>query len=259
MQGRILFLGTGGSLGVPVIGCSCLVCSSADPKNRRMRSSAVLQIGEKVFLIDAGPDFRSQALKYQINRLDGFLLTHAHYDHLGGLDDMKVYQHIQQRKLPCLMSKETFAEVKVRYHYFIREEEGVYDSPFFSWHLLEKGQGDVLFEGVHFTSVSYYQMGMKVSGFRVGNLAYISDIKIYEEEILQRIQDVDILVVSALRHTSSPMHFSVEEAVAFARKVNAKRTFFTHVSHELDHATTNASLPKGFEMAYDGMEVLFSV
>jgi phosphoribosyl 1,2-cyclic phosphate phosphodiesterase len=258
MKDRFLLLGTGSSLGVPIVGCSCQVCGSDNPKNKRLRSSALVQIGEKRLLLDAGPDIRHQALKYGVSKIDGFLLTHAHYDHLGGFDDLKIYQYLADRKLPCLMSRDTFDEFRIRYHYFVKcMEENLYESPYFSWHFLEHDFGKTEFQGIEMEYVTYYQMGMKVIGLKIGNLAYISDIKVYSEDLVRQIKGVDILIVSALRHTTSVMHFSLEEAIEFSKKIEAKKTILTHISHELDHDATNALLPDWIEMGYDGMEIVF--
>lgn len=258
MKGHLLFLGTGGSLGVPVIGCNCPVCTSDLPFNKRLRSSALIRFGNKSYLIDAGPDLRMQALKYKIDHLDGMFLTHSHYDHIAGLDDLRIFYYLQKERIPCLLSAETFDEIQVRYHYLLKHfEDGVRVGIHLNMQLLEDDFGSTDFAGVHVNYLSYYQAGMKVNGFRFGNLAYISDIKQYSEQVITALKGIDILILSALRPETTEMHFSLSEGIAFAQKVEAKQTYFTHVAHDLDYEKTEAQLPKGFHLSYDGLEIEF--
>jgi phosphoribosyl 1,2-cyclic phosphate phosphodiesterase len=260
MQGKFLFLGSGGSMGVPVVGCHCKVCTSNSPNNKRLRPSGLIQVGGKNFLIDVGPDFREQALKYQIKHLDGLLITHSHFDHIGGLDDLRVFYFIQKKAVPCLVSKETYEELKVRYHYMMRPlEKGKSAFAQLDFRLLEDDFGRVDFEGVMWDYVSYYQADMKVTGFRLGSLAYISDIRKFEERVVDALQGVETIIISALRYTPSEVHFSIDEAIDFVRRVGAKRTYFTHIAHDLDHEETNAKLPEDVRMGYDGLEFSFSI
>ncbi len=257
MESQFVFLGTGSSMGVPVIGCKCSVCTSLDPKNQRMRAGVLLKIGDKQILIDAGPDVRRQALLHKIDRIDGFILTHAHYDHIAGFDDIKAYRQ-GEKKVPCLMLDETLEELKIRYHYLIRPlPEDSLNSPFFTWQLLKNGGGKTLFEEVPLTIVTYMQSGMKVLGVRVGNLAYISDIKEYKKEIFEALKGVEILIVSALKEGGSNMHFSVGEALDFSKAVRAKTTYLTHIAHEMCHEKAQALLPSDVFLAYDGLSISF--
>ncbi|NGX45721.1 MAG: Phosphoribosyl 1,2-cyclic phosphodiesterase [Chlamydiae bacterium] len=256
MKGKFLFLGSGGSLGIPIVTCTCAVCKSSSPFNKRLRPSGLLTIGEKSFLIDVGPDFRDQALRYGIKHLDGILLTHTHYDHVGGLDEVRVFYFLQKQRIPILSSKETFEEVEHRYHYLFRAPPGSPNRcPQFEFELLKEDFGQITFVGEKFDTVSYFQAGMKVTGYRIGNFAYISDIRHYDDLVVERLQGVEILVVSALRESPSEVHFSLEEAAAFSHKVGARTTFLTHITHDLDHDETNAKLPKGIALAHDGLEI----
>lgn len=260
MKSKLVFLGTGGSMGVPMIGCSCSVCQSQDSHNRRLRSSALLQIGEKRFLIDASPDFREQALRVQLKQLSGVLITHSHYDHVGGMDDLRVFHILQKVRLPCYLSEEAFGEIKNRYAYFFRPiSEQISVSPQLDFHVLKEDTGRFTCDSVTFKYLTFFQPGTKVTGYRLGDLAYVSDIRTYSESVFDELAGVEILILSALRWTPSPMHFSIDEAVAFARKVGAKKTYFTHIAHELDHRETNAKLPPDIRLAYDGLEIPFHV
>lgn len=245
-------------MGVPVIGCQCKVCASDSPFNKRLRSSVLISVNDKTFLIDAGPDFREQALKYCIKHLDGVILTHAHFDHIGGLDDLRVFYFIKHKPLPCLLLQETFDELEIRYDYLMRPpQKGHSLSAQFDFHVIDKPFGAVNFEGLESKCLTYYQGGMKVLGVRLGNLAYVLDIKQFTEAVFTSLQGIDILILSALRYSPSEMHFSIDEAIAFARKVGAKKTYFTHISHDLEHHETSAKLPKGIALGYDGFELDF--
>lgn len=260
MQGTLLFLGTGGSAGVPIIGCKCAVCRSSSPFNKRSRPSALLTLGKKVILIDSGPDFRSQALHYGINTLTGVILTHTHYDHVGGLDELRVFYFMQHLKLPILASIETYEELRTRFHYLFktRQADGSLQSQF-DFQILENDFGTTHFLGIKVDYVSYTQADMKVTGYRFGNLAYISDIREYEQRVIDELQGIETLIISALRYTRSEVHFSIEEALEFSAKVGAKKIFFTHISHELDHEETNQQLPENVRLAHDGLEIPFKL
>ena len=249
----LVFLGSGGSMGVPVVSCKCKVCKSDSLFNKRLRPSALLKIGKKQFLIDAGPDFRIQALRYGIDHLDGVLLTHTHFDHVGGLDDLRVFYFLQDKQLHCLLSRETYEEIRLRVHYLFHEDK----CPWLKFQILKKDFGPVEFEGVHFECVTYFQAGMKVTGYRAGSFAYISDIRVYDQAVIDHLKGVDILILSALRYTPTTVHFSIDEAIDFSHKVGAKKTFITHIAHDLEHDETNARLPENVRLAYDGLEINF--
>lgn len=256
-QGHFRFLGTSGSMGIPVIGCHCAVCQSESPCNQRTRTSGLISIGNKKLLIDCGPDFRMQALRYHIESLDGLLLTHTHHDHIAGVDELRVYYMVHKVPMPCLLSEESSIDLKTRYNYIFDEPMKNKMTTRMSFQVLKGHRGITDFLGVKIQYVTYEQGGMLVNGYRLGNFAYISDIKNYPETLFDDLKGVEILVVSALRETSSPMHFRIDEAVQFSKRVGASQTWLTHIAHELDHETTNARLPPNIRMAYDGLELSF--
>lgn len=257
-KGTLLFLGTGGSMGIPVIGCSCEVCTSEDPCNMRFRSSVLCTIDGQRILVDCGPDFKQQALKHNIDLLDGLIFTHAHNDHTAGIDELRVICLRSGKPIPCLLSADTAKDLRIRFAYIFEERE-----PYaglvarLGMQEFERDRGEVVFQGIRIGYVSYSQLGMRVDGLRFGDLAYISDIKDYPESIFEDLKGVKTLVLSALRFQSTKMHFNVDEAVAFAQKVRAEKTWLMHVSHELEHEKGNAYLPENIQIAYDGLQLEF--
>jgi phosphoribosyl 1,2-cyclic phosphate phosphodiesterase len=260
MQGRFLFLGTGGASGIPMIGCDCEVCRSVSPFNKRSRSAGLIQIEEKNTLIDVGPDFRTQALNFNIKHLNAVLLTHAHADHIAGIDDLRAYYFLEKKRIPCILSRETFEEIKLRYHYMLKPvtpEKSL--SAQIDFQTLPDDFGDFELEGMHFKYFSYFQEEMKVTGFRIGNFAYVSDIRKYSDQVIDALKGIDILVLSALRHVPTRMHFSLEEAIAFSRRTSAKITYLTHIAHDLEYAATSAILPPDVKMSYDGLDISIEI
>ncbi len=258
MQGSFLFLGTGASAGVPLIGCACPVCQSIDPHNQRLRPSGVVKIGDKAFLIDVGPDFRQQALKHKIFHLDGLLLTHTHFDHIAGIDELRVLNFRQKKAFPCLLSKESLSALHVRYRYLFTHEYSSLTTEL-DCHELPQDSGIIEFCGVKIGYTSYRQGGMKVNGFRIGKFAYISDIREHGEDVYSFLDGVDQLVLSALRREPSHVHFSLDEAVEFSSKIGARQTWLTHLSHAIDHETTRSQLPPNIQPGYDGLEIFFHI
>jgi phosphoribosyl 1,2-cyclic phosphate phosphodiesterase len=259
-HGSLLFLGTGGSLGVPVIGCECAVCRSNNPRNKRTRTSALIKIDQKKFLIDCGPDFRLQALREDLKTIDGLILTHSHYDHTAGLDELRAYIMRSKAPLPCLLSPETLSDIKNRFYYFFEEDKPSYKLVTqFDLHLLEEQQGEIDFLGVKMKFISFEQVGMRVNGFRFGDLAYISDIKNFNESIYGELHGLETLVISALRSAPSLLHFSIDDAIAFTKRCGAKNAWLIHTSHEMDYERANADLPNNIRVAYDGLEIPFNI
>jgi phosphoribosyl 1,2-cyclic phosphate phosphodiesterase len=260
MRGKFLFLGSGGSAGVPIIGCSCSVCTSSSPFNHRLRPSGLFCLENKFILLDASPDLRQQALRACLHRVDALLLTHPHFDHIGGLDELRAFSFFQMEKIPCLLSIATFEELKMRYHYLIHPSHGHPEKSYcaqISFHPLESDFGEVFFAGVSWRVLSYHQGHTLVTGYRCGNLAYVSDIRHYPERIFEELQGVETLILSAHGYLPSSMHFSLSEAIEFSQKVGAQKTFLTHIGHDLDHEKTSTALPPSVFLSYDGLGVFF--
>ena len=203
----------------------------------------------KNILVDVSVDFRAAALANGISRIDGVMITHAHQDHIGGIDDLRAVIKTLVRSIPMVMSKETAEELSIRFHYFMH---------WFEVKVLEEkyGEGEIL--DVPFRFISYRQQEVAVTGFCFGNLAYVTDIREYETSVFEYLQQIDTLILGAIHEEGTHMHFSLDEAVAFAKKTSARKVYLTHLSHEINHEKKNSELPPGFELAYDGLEVGFA-
>ena len=248
---RVTVLGSGTSAGIPVITCDCPVCTSTNPRNQRLRSSILLRNAEKTILVDCGSDYRQQALTHRINRLDSLLLTHAHSDHVSGLDELRLYNWKQKQSIPVFASARTLSDIRQRFCYIfspLQEGGGV---PEIELHTVT---GPFETNGVRVLPLEVMHGKLPVLGFRFGDFAYITDASMVPEETVRRLSGVRCLILNALRYKPHPTHLSVEEAVVIAGRVGAERTWFTHITHDLDHDETNARLPEGMALAHDGLE-----
>jgi phosphoribosyl 1,2-cyclic phosphate phosphodiesterase len=244
-------------MGIPVIGCSCDVCTSTSPFNKRMRPSALLTFGTQNILIDSGPDFRNQALAHRLKTLDGVIYTHAHNDHTAGIDELRAFYMLSHQHLPCLMSNETYQDLRRRFGYIFDAKKEGQLVPRLQLQLLEGARGTTEFLGHQIRYFTFEQAGMGVNGFRFGNLAYVSDIRHYPESIFEDLQGVTHLILSSLRFTPSPMHLSIDESIEFSQKTGAAHTWLTHISHEVDHQKGDNYLPPNVRLAYDGLKFSF--
>ena len=254
---RLTFLGTGTSQGVPVIGCDCAVCCSPDSRDRRLRTSAMVEFGDKRFIIDAGPDFREQMLREGISHITAILLTHKHKDHIGGLDDVRALNFVDYPQaihtVHIYGSHDTCECVRKDYDYAFAE------NPYRGVPQMELHEfGDKKFEidGVEIVPIKGKHSRFEVTGFRFGELAYLTDFKYITEEEMLKLQGVEMLVVNALRFEPHDSHFSVDEAMQLIEKVAPKRAYLTHMSHDIGlHCVANMRLNEGVEFAYDGLQV----
>lgn len=251
---RLTFLGTGTSMGVPIIGCTCAVCRSCDRRDRRLRTSALLTDDKRAILIDAGPDFREQALSVGLDRLDAVLLTHAHADHIAGLDDLRPLNFRQQAAMPLYGDDATLTAVRERYAYAFGETSSGSTRPVLALEPLTYHRPFAV-AGLEVVPLPVQHGSWTISGFRVGNLGYVTDASALAPETLAALRGLDILVLNALRIEPHPTHFSLAEALAVVEQLGPRLAFFVHISHELGHAAGDALLPDHVRLAYDGLTV----
>lgn len=255
---KITFLGTGTSQGVPVIGCKCEVCKSTDSKDKRLRTSAMVEVEEKRFIIDAGPDFRYQMLRAGISKIDALLLTHEHKDHTGGIDDVRAFNFVDYpiiHTIHIYSNSSTIEAIRRDFHYAFATDKyrGV---PEIRTHIITE-QESFFVEGIEITPiVGQHSERFRSVGYRIGNLAYLTDMNYIAPEELAKLRGVEVLVINALRWETHSSHFSVEEAIKIIDSVAPKRAYLTHMSHRIGlHSELEHRLPKGVMAAYDGLEV----
>lgn len=249
---RLTFLGSGTSQGVPHIGCLCPVCRSDDPRNIRTRTSALLQVADQTILIDAGPDFRAQALAFGLLRLDAVLLTHDHFDHIGGLDDLRPLTE-KQGAIPIYGNAFTLANVRRRFDYAFAERSET--SKGSTRPLLTPVEIDGPFSigRVPIIPFDVLHGSWTITGYRIGRLAYITDASSIPPASLALLEGLDVLVLNALRFKPHPNHFSLEEALGVVADLHPRQTFLVHMNHDIDHARVSATLPPDVQLAYDGL------
>ncbi len=250
---KLTFLGTGTSVGVPVIRCTCEVCRSEDSRDKRLRTSALVETNGRNFLIDCGPDFRQQMLRCDSPRLDALFVTHTHYDHLGGIDDLRPYCS-PDHGFPIYCREEVAHDIHVRMPYCF-EPHRYPGAPRFDLHII--GRDPFMAEGIEILPLPvFHAEGFEITGFRIGPLSYITDCKIMPEETLKRLERTDTLVINALRHEPHNSHMSLDEALAVIRKVAPRQAFLIHFSHEIGlHSCIQPQLPAGVTMAFDNLSV----
>jgi len=247
---RVTMLGSGTSTGVPVIGCTCAVCASTHPRNRRTRPGLKLEWDGAVVLVDTSIDLREQALRHGLPRVDAVLYTHAHVDHIFGLDDLRVFNFRQRRPIPCYGSGETLASLRRVYAYAFEDGQEGGGKPQLDLIAIE-GAFDLL--GARVVPVPVWHGTMPVLGFRIGRFAYVTDCSVIPEPSFALLEGLDTLILDALRYRPHATHFSVEQAVAAAARIGARRTYLTHLAHDIDYAEPAVSLPAGVELGYDGL------
>jgi phosphoribosyl 1,2-cyclic phosphate phosphodiesterase len=257
MKATLTVLGSGTSMGVPTVGCDCEVCHSTDPRDRRTRPSVLVEYDGRTILIDTTPDFREQAIREQIRHIDAVLYTHAHADHVLGLDDLRPlsYRH-KPNKLPLYARPEAAEFLRNMFRY-------IFDADYKFGGLaqveLRPIQGPLDLFGARFEPVTVIHGETEIYGFRFGSAAYLTDHSGIPEASFARLQDLDVLFLDALRHKPHPTHSTVENSLRIVERLKPKRAFFTHICHDLPHAATNASLPPNAQLSYDGMKLDFEI
>ena len=263
-MGKITFLGTGTSQGIPMIGCTCKVCKSADPRDNRLRTSALVEHNGFRILIDCGPDFRQQMLRQNISDLDAVILTHQHKDHTGGMDDIRAFNYFRKAAFPIYAEPNVQESLKMEYSYAFAEQKypGVPDytlhtigeEPF----TITKSLPDGTEASIEITPIRVYHYRLPILGFRIGNMAYITDGSSIPAKEFDKLKGLELFIINTVRKEKHISHFSLPEALDVVEKVGAPRNFLTHLSHQIGtHKELEAILPPNVKPAYDTLELEF--
>ena len=259
ISGRMILLGTGTSVGVPAIGCGCDVCTSPDARNYRTRCSAIVGLPEGNLLIDTPPDLRQQLLREKIGIVNAVAYTHEHADHIFGLDDLRLFQFYLGHSVPLFCEELVEQRIRHSFDYAFAKTDHTHVGavPALRFQRISTASFEVLGGVVQPIRLQHGPRFVTL-GFRVGNVAYCTDTNAIPSESWPLLEGLDVLVLDALRHKPHATHFGLNEAVEVARRVGARQTYFTHVSHELEYLATNESLPDGMDLAYDGLQIAIS-
>ena len=250
---KVTFLGSGTSQGVPVIGCTCEVCTSLDFRDKRLRSSIHVEVANQSIVVDTGPDFRQQMLRERVKRVDAILFTHAHRDHTAGLDDVRAYNFMQKIDMPVYGTQPVLDQLKIEYAYaFVKDSyPGI---PRLLFHPIDNQTFAV--NGVNVIPLPVMHLKLPILGFRFENFSYITDANFIPDETFEKLKGTEILVLNALQRDSHISHFNLKEALQMVEKIKPKKAFFTHISHKLGtHANVSKELPDHIMLAYDGLQL----
>ncbi|BCL75877.1 MBL fold metallo-hydrolase [Jeongeupia sp. HS-3] len=251
---EVTLLGVGSSGGSPALGCDCPTCASSDPRNRRTRASAVIRAGGQTFLIDTGPDLRQQALRENLLRVDAVLYTHPHADHLNGIDDLRAWCWLQKAALPVFGNRLMLTHIRERFPYTLFAPNEYWDKPVLE--LTEVEREPFEFNGVTVTPIPLLHGKWPTLGFRIGDVAYLTDLSEIPVQSLPLLAGLDVLLLDCLRNKPHPTHLSVDQALAVAAQIGARRTVLIHMTHELEYHALSARIPHGVSVGYDGMTIV---
>ncbi|WP_316840148.1 MBL fold metallo-hydrolase [Pedobacter gandavensis] len=250
---KVTFLGTGTSQGIPVITCNCVVCQSTDHKNKRLRVSVLVEMGDKTIVIDSGPDFRYQMLRANVKDLDAILYTHEHKDHVAGLDDIRPFNYLLKKNIDIYATTRVQEALKREFSYIFAETHypGL---PQIDVHTITDQPFEIGNTTVIPLNIMHYKL--PILGFRIHDFTYITDAKTISEETIEKVKGTKVLVINALQHEEHISHFTLKEAIDFAEKIGAEMTYLTHISHNLGlHEEVEEELPKNIKLAYDGLSI----
>ena len=250
---QITFLGTGTSQGVPIIACDCIVCQSADTRDKRLRSSILIEEKGKTFVIDTGPDFRQQMLRENVKNMDAIIFTHEHKDHIAGFDDIRAFNYVNQKKMEVYASPNVQEAIKREFAYIFSDFKypGI---PEINLHLLENKLTTI--DGVDFMPIEVMHYKLPVFGFRINDFTYITDANYISDKEKEKIKGSKVLVLNALRRESHISHFTFEQAIELVRELKPEKAYFTHISHQLGlHSDVSQELPSNIELAFDGLKI----
>jgi len=247
---QAVLLGCGTSTGVPLIGCDCSVCTSAGPRNRRLRCGLAIDTGSSVVLIDTPTDLRQQALTFGLRRVDAVVYTHSHADHILGLDELRIFNFRQQASIPCYGAAPMLENLRRSFHYIFEDDRTASSRPRID---LVPVNGPFEAAGLDFVPIPLWHGKRAIFGYRIGDLAYLTDCSALPDASIELLRGLDTLILGALRYQPHPTHFTVREALEAAAEIGARRTVLTHMSHEIDYYAPQVQLPAGVELGYDGI------
>jgi phosphoribosyl 1,2-cyclic phosphate phosphodiesterase len=251
---KITVLGSGTSVGVPTIGCHCAVCTSTDPRDNRLRPSILISYDGCNVLVDTTPDFRTQALRAGITRLNAVVFTHAHADHVMGLDDIRPFNFHQSGDIPIYAAPDTMASIRRSFPYIFDGQEKKTNVPHIDPRLIDGSAFDLF--GLEFLPIPILHGPQTIYGFRFGNAAYLTDHSEIPDSSMELMRGLDVIFLDALRYKPHPTHSTVERSTKTAEKLGVRRAFFTHICHDLGHQRAESLLPEHIRLAYDGLEVV---
>lgn len=250
---QLTILGAGSSAGTPIIGCHCDTCTSENPRNKRSRCSSVVTLDSgEVILIDTGPDLRLQALREGFTRADAVLYTHTHADHLHGIDDLRGFCQVNRRQIPLYTYKEAVTHIKEKFGYTLREPGDFWGLPVLSIH-----EVDAPFDlfGTKITPIPIMHGRIQIHAYRIGNIAYMTDVSSIPESSLKLLEGLDLLLIDCLREEKHPTHINIEQSLDYVSQINAKQSVLIHMTHELEYEALTEKLPKNVAVGYDGMKL----
>jgi phosphoribosyl 1,2-cyclic phosphate phosphodiesterase len=251
---HITVLGSGTSVGVPTVGCDCKVCTSDDSRDKRLRPSILIRYDGHGVLVDTTPDFRQQALRAKIERIDAILFTHAHADHIMGLDDVRPFNFRQKNVIPIYAAEDTLQAIKTSFRYIFQDNNGTQTAiPKLAANTLN-GESFDLF-GMQFTPIPVIHGKAMIYGFRFGDAAYLTDHSEIPESSMERLRGLDVLFLDALRYKPHPTHSTVERSLQYVEELNPRQAYFTHICHDLQHKRAESLLPPNVHLAYDGLDI----
>lgn len=250
---KVTFLGTGTSTGVPVVACDCEVCQSNDHRDRRLRTSVMVQVNGHNFIIDCGPDFRYQMIREKVEDISAIIFTHGHRDHIAGLDDVRAFNYVLNKTVNVFASEEVIGSIRREFPYIFTEKR-FFGAPQLEFHVIDNQKFKV--EEVEITPIEVLHHKLKVFGFRIGRFSYITDANYISDIEKQKLENSDVMVINALRKSRHISHFSLEEALQVIQEVKPRKAYITHLSHFIGlHENIEKSLPDNIHLAYDGLQV----